>query len=267
MTILARAGTHPLPTISYSPGFRVEVVKLIQYCVQGASELVGVCSVQVKLFPKPGGPWRGCAGTPTVWQHPAAAFSCCAAVFIIDGLPSPLRATPPSLLSKSVCCIRCAAPPTIIIHGLPPQLCAAPPLELLTPVRRRRRRAAPPSVLSSVCCPRLCAAPSNRIYTGLPPPPRWAAEYYCNRSAAAPVPRRRSIIVTGPPPPWCRTADYCCIRRMFSPQCRCHLLSHFYNSAALTLTSISCSQQVASLTTEVYSHFFRHSVHGWTRER
>ncbi len=152
--------------------------------MRGASVLVSVCSVCVKLFSKSRRTSKGSAATAIISRRSAAAASCRAsehylyrssaatthrfAVFpTINGLPPLSCAAPPSLRLSSVCRRRCAAPPSITDTGLPSLLCRAAEVSF-----------------SPVCC-LYWAAPPSVFVIGLPPPLRRAADYYCRRSTAA----------------------------------------------------------------------------------
>ncbi len=67
----ARAGTHTPNNFAYHPGLRVAVAEPVRECVQGASVLVGVRSVRVKLSRKAGEKERGSPPPPC-----AAAYYC-----------------------------------------------------------------------------------------------------------------------------------------------------------------------------------------------
>ncbi len=128
-----RALAHTPNILASHPGHRGAVAEPVRDCVQGASVLVGVCSDRVKLSLKN------------------------------RETPKGFCAAPPSWLSTPVCRRHSAAPPSVIVTGLPPPpRCAAEVLS--SPICHRRRAASP--------------------------------KYYCNRSAAT-IPASLCVRMTG----------------------------------------------------------------------
>ncbi len=87
---------------------------------------------------------------------------------IVFGLPPPPRRAAEHCRYRSAAATTCRAAVSTIIYGLPPPSRAAPPSELFIPVGDRRRVIGPPLLLCSAAdhyCPGLpslsCAAPPN----------------------------------------------------------------------------------------------------------